>query len=40
MPRVLGAPRLTRDRAAREVGWVRVLKPRVPAFDTLEPGDL
>jgi len=26
---------------AREpVGWVRVLKPRVPAFDALEPGDL
>lgn len=24
----------------REVGWVRVLKPRVPAFDALEPTDL
>ena len=24
----------------REVGWVRVLKPRVPAFDALEAGDL
>lgn len=28
------------DRAEREVGWVRVLKARVPAFDALEPGDL
>lgn len=25
---------------ARSVGWVRVLKPRVPAFDALDPGDL
>ncbi|HEX9044729.1 MAG TPA: helix-turn-helix domain-containing protein [Candidatus Limnocylindrales bacterium] len=24
----------------RAVGWVRVLKPRVPAFDALDPGDL
>src|SRR3989304_9616595 len=24
----------------REVGWVRVLKARVPAFDALDPGDL
>ncbi len=38
--RVLGAPRLTRDRAAREVSWVRVMKARVPAFDALDPGDL
>ncbi len=38
--RVLGAPRLTRDRAAREVGWVRVMQARLPAFDVLEPGDL
>jgi PucR family transcriptional regulator, purine catabolism regulatory protein len=38
--RPLGAAELTRDRAEREVGWVRVLKPRVPAFDALETGDL
>lgn len=25
---------------AAEVAWVRVMKPRVPAFDALEPGDL
>src|SRR3954468_17725496 len=25
---------------AREVGWVRVLKARVPAFDALDPGDI
>lgn len=33
-----GAP--TADRAAREVGWVRVLKPRVPAFEALDTSDL
>jgi len=38
--RVIGAPRLTRERAAREVDWVRVMKPRTPAFDILEAGDL
>ncbi len=38
--RPLGTGELTRDRAEREVGWVRVLKPRVPAFDALETGDL
>jgi hypothetical protein len=27
-------------RGDREVSWVRVLKPRVPAFDALEAGDL
>ena len=31
---------LSSERAEREVGWVRVLKPRVPAFDALETGDL
>ena len=31
---------LAAERAEREVGWVRVLKPRVPAFDALETGDL
>ena len=25
---------------AAEIAWVRVMKPRVPAFDALEPGDL
>ena len=38
--RVLGAPRLTRERATREVSWVRVLRARPPAFDALDPGDL
>ncbi len=38
--RPVGAAQLTADRAEREVGWVRVLKPRVPAFDALETGDL
>lgn len=26
--------------AARPIAWVRVLRPRVPAFDALDPGDL
>lgn len=26
--------------SARPIGWVRVMKPRVPAFDALEAGDL
>jgi hypothetical protein len=38
--RPLGAAELAPDRAEREVGWVRVLKPRVPAFEALETGDL
>ena len=38
--RPLGAAELAPDRAEREVGWVRVLKPRVPAFEALEAGDL
>jgi purine catabolism regulator len=38
--RPLGAGELAPDRAEREVGWVRVLKPRVPAFEALETGDL
>lgn len=38
--KVLGAPRLTRERAGREVGWVRVMKARAPTFDALDPGDL
>ena len=31
---------LDADRAGDEVGWVRVMKARVPAFDALDPGDL
>ena len=38
--RPLGAAELAPERAEREVGWVRVLKARVPAFDALETGDL
>jgi PucR family transcriptional regulator, purine catabolism regulatory protein len=38
--RPVGAAELSVERAEREVGWVRVLKARVPAFDTLEAGDL
>jgi hypothetical protein len=38
--RPLGAAELSAERAEREVGWVRVLKPRVPAFEALESGDL
>lgn len=38
--RPLGAAELAPERAEREVGWVRVLKPRVPAFEALETGDL
>lgn len=36
----LPAGALDPERADREVGWVRVLKARVPAFDALEAGDL
>lgn len=38
--RPVGGGELPPERAAREVGWVRVLKPRVPAFDALETGDV
>src|SRR5687768_2044094 len=38
--RPLGATELAPERAERDVGWVRVLKPRVPAFEALETGDL
>jgi purine catabolism regulator len=38
--RPLGTAELAPERAEREVGWVRVLKPRVPAFEALEAGDL
>jgi hypothetical protein len=37
--RTLGPP-IDAERAAREIGWVRVLKARVPAFDALDTGDL
>jgi PucR family transcriptional regulator, purine catabolism regulatory protein len=29
-----------RDADARDVGWVRVMRPRVPAFDAVDPADL
>jgi hypothetical protein len=38
--RPVGAESLAPERAEREVGWVRVLKPRVPAFDALDSNDL
>ncbi|MDO8484095.1 MAG: helix-turn-helix domain-containing protein [Candidatus Limnocylindrales bacterium] len=38
--RPIGATELSPERGEREVGWVRVLKSRVPAFDALETGDL
>jgi PucR family transcriptional regulator, purine catabolism regulatory protein len=38
--RPVGTGDLSPERAARDVGWVRVLKPRVPAFEALETGDL
>ena len=37
---VFPAARALAEPPAREVGWVRVLKPRVPAFDALEAADL
>jgi PucR C-terminal helix-turn-helix domain len=38
--RPVGDDALSPERGDREVGWVRVLKPRVPAFDALEAGDV
>jgi hypothetical protein len=38
--RPVGGGELATERAGRDVSWVRVLKPRVPAFDALETGDL
>ena len=38
--RPIGGTTIGPERAAREVGWVRVLKARVPAFDALDAGDL
>jgi hypothetical protein len=37
---VLPGARLEGDASDRDVTWVRVMTPRVPAFPTLEPGDL
>ncbi len=34
------AHRLPADPGDRSIAWVRVLRPRVPAFDALDPGDL
>lgn len=39
-PAVAPIPPADPGRLEATVGWVRVLRPRVPAFDTLEPGDL
>ena len=38
--RPVGDGDVSPERFEREVSWVRVLKPRVPAFDALETGDL
>ena len=38
--RPVGGGELSSERAGREVGWVRILKPRVPAFEALDNGDL
>jgi hypothetical protein len=38
--RPIGGGAVAAHADAREVGWVRVLKARVPAFDALEAGDL
>jgi hypothetical protein len=38
--RPIGATGLSPERGERDVGWVRVLKSRVPAFDALDAGDL
>ncbi len=39
-PTALPVAPLAADAGQREVGWVRVLKARVPAFESLDPGDL
>lgn len=39
-PEARGRSERTSGIGARPVGWVRVMKPRVPAFDALDPGDL
>jgi hypothetical protein len=38
--RPVGTADLLPEHAAQDVAWVRVLRPRVPAFDALERGDL
>ena len=40
LPAALPSRRPTAAHLDREVGWVRVLKARVPAFDALEAGDV
>ena len=40
LARPAGKVDLEPERAEREVTWVRVLRPRVPAFEALEAGDL
>jgi PucR family transcriptional regulator, purine catabolism regulatory protein len=40
LARPVGSIALDAARLDREVTWVRVLKPRVPAFDALDSGDL
>jgi purine catabolism regulator len=40
LARPVGPVPLDAERLDREVTWVRVLKPRVPAFDALDSGDL
>ena len=40
LARPAGGVELDPDRAERDVTWVRVLRPRVPAFEALEAGDL
>lgn len=38
--RPVGVPTLTDEQVSRPVGWVRVLRSRVPAFEALDSGDL
>lgn len=38
--RLVGGRAASAERGAREVGWVRVMRSRVPAFEGLDPGDL
>jgi hypothetical protein len=40
LPAAVALKPLDRAQDERVVGWVRVLKARVPAFDVLDPGDL
>ncbi len=40
LPAAIAAGPIDGEAAGREIGWVRVLRSRVPALDALEPGDL